>query len=98
MGNAVRVQRSPRLIILRERLQVPHKNRQGRLEAHITNTIRGNNKEVVGDCVEAFGDCIGTARLCGYWGGCAEELELAIICMKLHRSLHGCTDSSEVTP
>ena len=70
MGNAVRVQRSPRLIILRERLQVPHKNRQGRLEAHITNTIRGNNKEVVGDCVEACGDHTGAVRLCRRIGAC----------------------------
>ena len=68
--NATRVQRSLRSIILRKRSQVLREDYQGYLEMYVTDTIRGNNKEVVGDCVEACGDHTGAVRLCRRIGAC----------------------------
>ena len=35
----------------------------------VTDAMRGNNEEVVGDHTEAHGDCTDAARLCGHWRG-----------------------------
>ena len=66
MSNAVRMQRSLRLIISRERSQVPYEDHQGHLEVHVTNTIGGNNKEVIKDCAKVYRDCTGAIRLNGH--------------------------------
>ena len=76
---------------------MPYKDHQGHLEMYITNAIRGNNKEIVRDCVEACGDCTGSIRLCRLWKGCVGELELVMMCIRLHRSLQGYADNSKVT-
>ena len=36
----------------------------------VTDAMRGNNEEVVEDCMEACRDCTGTARLCRRIGAC----------------------------
>lgn len=45
---------------------MPRKDCQGRLDARTTNAMRGNNEEVIGDCMEACKDYTGAARLCGH--------------------------------
>ena len=85
--NATRVQRSLRSIILRERSQVLCKDYQGHLEMCVTDTIRENNQEVVGDCAEACADHTGAARLCKHQRDCVRELELVMMHTRLHRSL-----------
>ena len=49
--------------------------------------MRGNNEEVVEDHIEAYGDCTGAARLYRHQRGCVGELELAMMCVRLQRSL-----------
>ena len=65
---------------------------------YITDAMRGNNKKVVEDCVEAYKDYTGTVRLYRHQRGCAEELELVMICTRLHKSLWGYANSSKVIP
>ena len=73
----MRVQRSLRLMILRGRSQVLCEDHRGHLEAHVTNTMRGNNKEVVGDCMEACRNHTGAARLCGRIRACDDAHKTA---------------------
>ena len=54
------------MIISRERSQVPYEDHQGHLEVHVTNTIGGNNKEVIKDCAKVYRDCTGAIRLYGH--------------------------------
>ena len=97
ISNAIRVQRSLRLIMLKEGSQVLQKGHQGHLDACVTNVIRENNTEVVGDYVKACRDCIGTTRLYRHQRGCVGELELVMMHARLHKSLQGCTNSSKAT-